>query len=80
MRRIVVCTALLLAACSDGPSATRALENIGMTEIEITGYRFFGCDEKDTWHTGFRAKNPQGKTVTGVVCDGWLKGATVRFD
>ena len=52
----------------------------GFTEIEITGHKFFVCDEKDTFSTGFCAKNPRGVRVCGVVCSGWLKGGTIRFD
>lgn len=73
---------LVLSACSDPPTAMRALENLGFTEIEITGWRAFGCSDKDDYTTGFRAKGPTGRVVTGIVCSswGWGKGATVRFD
>lgn len=40
----------------------------------------FGCDEKDVFHTKFAATNANGKTVTGVVCGGWFKNNTVRFN
>lgn len=71
---------LTLGACSDAPATVRAVENSGMTEARATGYRFWGCDEKDIFHTGFIARNARGQEVTGVVCSGWFKGATVRFD
>lgn len=81
MKKVLAIGLLLtLGACSDAPTAVRAVENSGMTEARTTGYRFFGCDEKDTFHTGFVARNTKGQEVTGVVCSGWLKGATVRFD
>ena len=71
---------ILLAGCTDEDEARRALDNLGMTDIEITGYRFFGCDEKDGWRTGFMATNSSGKRVEGFVCSGIFKGATIRFD
>lgn len=86
MKRLIIAAAALLAlgACTDPEKATRALDNLGMTDIEVTGYRYFGCDNSenssDTFHTGFTAKNAKGKPVSGVVCSGWMKGATVRFD
>lgn len=82
MKKILAILALGFActACSDGPTARRALDNLGLTNIEIYGWGpFAGCGENDTFVTRFRAKNANGKTVEGVVCSGWLKGATVRF-
>ncbi len=71
---------VLLTGCTDAEEARRALDNLGMTDIEITGYRFFSCGKDDSWHTGFRATNSKGKVVEGVICSGLFKGATVRFD
>lgn len=80
MKRMIAIAALLFAAaCTDAEEAVDALDTLGMTEIEITGYRWFGCG-KEWFHTGFVAINPKGKRISGVVCAGWLKGATVRFD
>lgn len=69
-----------LAACDDPKTARHALEAMGFTHIETHGYAMFGCSKSDDFATKFVAVNPQGRTVTGVVCSGWLKGATVRFD
>lgn len=69
-----------LAGCSSSDEATRALAGAGYKNITTTGYRFFGCDEKDEWHTGFEAVGPTGQRVSGVVCSGVLKGATIRTD
>jgi len=69
-----------LAGCSDAKTAIRALEGAGYTEVETTGWSFFGCGENDTFKTSFKAKGPTGKPVAGVVCSGWLKGATIRTD
>jgi hypothetical protein len=77
---LTVATLLVLAGCSDPDVARRALDNQGFDHIQTEGYRWFGCGKDDTYHTGFTATNGKGKTVTGVVCSGWFKGATVRFD
>ncbi len=77
---IVLATIFLLAGCTQPEKATRALEAAGYTQIDITGYNFFGCDEKDSFHTGFTAKGSTGAPIEGVVCGGFFKGATIRVD
>lgn len=69
-----------LTACTDPKTAARAVRNVGLENFVATGYRFTGCSDDDTFATGFTAKNARGEQVTGVVCSGFLKGATVRFD
>lgn len=76
---VAACTCVL-CACTDPPTAERALDDLGFTEIQTTGYRFFSCGEDYTFHTGFAATNVNGKRVTGAVCSGWLKGTSVKFD
>ena len=81
MKKIAVALlALLLAACTDPTAARKALDNLGFSDVEITGYRFFTCGDDYTYHTGFSAKNPKGNLVTGAVCSGWFKGSSVKFD
>jgi hypothetical protein len=75
----VVCSALL-SGCTSEPEAERALSGAGYNNITMTGYRFFLCDERDSWSTGFKATGPSGQRVTGAVCSGVMKGATVRLD
>lgn len=77
---LIAAAVFLTAACTDNPTAKRAAEAVGLTQVQTTGWRWFGCSEDDMFHTGFSAVNAQGRTVTGVVCNGWLKSATVRFD
>jgi hypothetical protein len=77
---ILVAVLLALAGCTKPADSTSSLEGAGYTKIEITGFRFFGCSEDDTFRTGFKAVGPSGKTVTGVVCGGLLKGSTIRLD
>jgi hypothetical protein len=74
--------AALLAAtgCTDATTATRALENQGLTPVEVGGYAWLSCGKDDAFRTKFTATNVKGQTVTGAVCSGWFKGATIRFD
>jgi len=67
-------------ACTDEETTRRVLSQQGYTDIRITGFRFFGGGEGDMYKTGFEAISPTGHAVTGVVTNGWTKGATVRFD
>ncbi len=76
---LVVC-ALALTGCTRADKAQSTLEDQGYTDIHMTGYAFFACSSDDTFHDGFTAKSPSGKTVEGVVCGGLLKGSTIRFD
>ena len=80
MRLIVLAALLSIAACSDEQTARRVLEEQGFTEVRTTGWSWFGCGKDDTFSTGFEAKSPRGSSVSGVVCSGWFKGATVRLD
>lgn len=78
---LVLGAALMLASCGVDPrSASRALEAQGMTDVQIEGYSWFGCDKNDTFASNFSAKGTNGAAVTGSVCQGLFKGTTVRFD
>ncbi len=77
---LAVCWSAVLSGCTSETEATRALTGAGYTNITMTGYRFFLCDENDTWSTGFEATGPNGNRVSGAVCSGVLKGATIRLD
>lgn len=60
--------------------AHRALSAQGFTNIQYTGFKFFGCAEDDFYHTGFTAINSNGKKVNGTVCSGmWKRSATIRW-
>lgn len=82
LNRIAAATILLLTAtaCTQPDKAKRVLEQAGYTDIQITGYRPFMAGKDDTFSTGFRAKGPTGKVVTGAVTGGVLKGSTIRLD
>ena len=84
MRTTTLIGALLLACvlgtgCSSPDQASRALTDAGYTNIQITGYEWWGCGKDDTFSTGFRAKGPTGRPAHGVVCSGWWKGSTIRL-
>ena len=68
----------LLVCCTDEPRARRVLEEQGYADIELTGYAPWSCSNDDTFETGFRAKGPTGRAVTGAVCCGAFKNCTVR--
>jgi hypothetical protein len=82
MKRIalILASVAMLAACTDETAARKALEASGFSDIKLTGYSYFGCDKHDTFSTGFEARGPKGQFTEGVVCSGWMKGATIRFD
>jgi hypothetical protein len=79
--KAVICLALALSltGCTDADGARRALNADGFDTVEITGYRPFACGKDDGFRTGFRGCKGQ-KCATGVVCSGWLKGYTIRYD
>lgn len=82
MKQLVIAltACVILQGCTQANSARKTLEGAGYTEIEITGWRPFMADRNDTFATGFRAKGPTGKIVTGAVTGGILKGNTIRTD
>lgn len=77
---IIVAIAAALSGCTNTSNAKRALEGAGYTNIQMNGYAFFGCDEKDAFHDAFTAEGVNGKPIEGVVCSGWFKGSTIRLD
>lgn len=79
MKQLTILAALLaLAACTDSDGARKALEGAGYSDIKMTGYNAFSCSEDDQYKTGFIAKGPTGKPVSGTVCSGVFKGSTIR--
>jgi hypothetical protein len=73
--------ALLLVSCADpNQVAISALENEEYSNIQLTGFGWFSCSEDDMFRTRFTAMNSKGRKVSGTVCSGILKGATIRYD
>lgn len=77
---IIIATMALTLACTDDDGTTRVLSDMGYRDIQTQGYAAFRCGQDDTFATGFRATAPSGRTITGTVCKGLLKGSTVRID
>ncbi len=74
-------TILALSACTNNDGAKTVLENNGYTDVKMTGYNIWACSKGDSYHSGFTAKSPAGKQVSGTVCAGlFFKGSTIRFD
>lgn len=76
----IILAAALSSGCSSSNDATKALDAAGYTNIQITGWRMFGCSDDDSFSTGFTALGPNGKYASGVVCSAWFKGSTIRLD
>lgn len=75
-----IALAACLVGCTDADRTRDTLRKAGFRNIATGGYAWFSCDDKsDQYATEFRATNPAGETVEGVVCCGILKGCTVRF-
>lgn len=75
--------AVLLTSCTQPDRTVNLLKQQGYTEIKTQPYNigtFFACSEDDQFRTPFTAKSPNGSLVSGVVCSGILKGATIRFN
>lgn len=79
MKKLVLAALFVLSGCTAPDEAARVLTSMGFTQVTVTGYNAFACSEDDVFHTGFTARSPTGQFVSGTVCSGWLKGATVRF-
>ncbi|MGV1754771.1 hypothetical protein [Agrobacterium sp. CG674] len=83
MKKLLLIAALAasLTSCGVDPgSARRALEAQGITNVTIGGYAWFGCSKGDNMRSRFVGIGANGKVVSGVVCGGWMKGTTVRYD
>jgi hypothetical protein len=76
----VAITAISLTGCMGEDRAKRALDAAGMTDVRIEGKSWFGCSKGDVTSRNFTATTASGEKVSGQVCGGWFKGATVRID
>jgi len=80
---IIATLILALTGCTNSDDFEKGrlvLENMGYTNIEDTGYSMFGCSDSDDYSSGFTAVDKQGRVVEGVICSGFTKGVTVRFN
>lgn len=77
---LVVGTAMQCVGCAAPDASKSTLQKAGYTDIRIEGWAPLQCSDDDTYSTGFRAKNPRGDVVEGVVCCGaFSKACTIRF-
>ncbi len=78
----LVAASVGLSGCTED-NAYSAAQSMGFTEIQtehsfLTG--FLKCGEGEgLFSYDFTAKNSKGQAVSGYVCQGPLKGSTVRF-
>ncbi len=73
---------IFISGCTDQERAIQVLFDAGYKNIRTTGFVlfFFGCTPGNTSRTGFVAIAPgSGRMVEGVVCSGWLTGATIHI-
>ncbi len=70
---------LLSRDCQDREGADRALKAAGFTDIKLGGYEWLACGGSDALNNTFKATNPRGQRVSGVVCCGLWKRCTVRY-
>ena len=79
----VLCVVFLCTSCTssdDFEKGKKQLEQQGYNKVENTGWAAFCCSDEDSFSTGFKAKDKQGRTVKGCFCGGVLKGVTIRFE
>ena len=82
MKRMIMIAFLgvSLAACSDPDGARQAAENHGLTNVQVVGFKFWGCDGRSTfWSTEITATTVQGRAVRGIVCRNLFLGSTLRL-
>lgn len=78
---ILVILCIGLGSCTNKKGARKALLDAGYHPIKVGGHAFFGCGKGDTYATKFKAYSPDSsRIVTGCVCQGLLKGKTIRLD
>jgi hypothetical protein len=71
---------MLLSGCTAPDRAVRTLTDAGYSNIKIGEYAWLSCGKGDVYSTRFEATGITGRTVTGAICNGFFKGATIRFD
>ena len=65
---------------TDEAGTRHAVEQSGLTPVDVGGYRLMSCDSRDLYRTGFTALNARGERVSGTVCSGFFKGNTLSYD
>ena len=77
----VVFASILLAGCQmPEDQVVRAVNAAGMSDVQPGGIAWIGCSQGDDYGRKFTALDRSGNKVSGVVCGGLFKGATVRIN
>ena len=71
---------MLLSGCTAPDRAVQTLTDAGYSNIKIGEYAWLSCGKGDVYSTSLEATGITGRTVKGAVCNGFFKGATIRFD
>lgn len=79
MKLVYLLPLLFLFGCTNVDQAQRVLKAEGVTNVTMTGYKFFTCGDDYTFHTGFTGTK-NGESVSGAVCSGFLKGAQIKYE
>jgi hypothetical protein len=81
MKKILIIATLILVGCTHDPKdAHRLLRQEGITSVNLHGHPFIsGCAKGEDFATTFTGiKN--GVPVNGVICGGWMKSNTIRYN
>ena len=82
MRTVALFSAFLagcLCSVSD-KTVVRTVEAAGLTDVEPGSWAPLSCSDGDRFRSHFKAKNAAGNAVHGVVCCGFMKACTVRYE
>ena len=79
MKKLVLALMLLSGCATDTKEASRTLYKAGFKDVRVGDLSYWGCGQDDLMGRHFRAMNPSGDYVDGIVCCAMLKGCTVRF-
>jgi hypothetical protein len=81
---ILILVIIGLIRLPDKEGAIKTLDSNNYTSIKVYPIPYpkgaFRGGRDDVYVTGFTAKAPNGKIVTGVVTHGFFKGSTIRLD
>ncbi len=80
MKKMILIAAILATGCQVSQSdADKTFRAYGFTNVQLTGYSFFGCEEDNTFRSNFTATGPTGQPVSGAICCGWVFGCHLKF-
>jgi hypothetical protein len=65
---VLMFLAIVLSSCTQPDQAAKVLENAG-----------FICGEDDNFAISLNTVGPTGRPMSGAVCSGFSKGATIRL-